>query len=232
MSFPGLNFSVHKEGFRFITIGLSLSFVFLFINAFIAWTFIILSAFCAFFFRNPKRGVPSDPNLIVSPSDGTVVAVNFEEPAPELGIGEEKRYKVSVFLSIFNVHLNRIPVSGKIKNIIYQPGSFLNASLDKASVFNEKNTVVMELEADPEKTIAFSQIAGLIARRIVCDVHEGQEVNKGEIFGLIRFGSRCDIWLPVNSVPQVFVGQTMIGGESVLADLSSIQQFPREGTII
>lgn len=232
MSLVGVNFSIHKEGIKFIAIGALASFIFMLFSSVLAWIGIILTLFCAFFFRNPKRAIPMDSNLIVSPADGTVTGINYEVPAPELGLGDEKRYRVSVFLSVLNVHINRLPISGKIKKIIYQPGSFLNASLDKASVFNEKNTIVIEANGDPDNLMAFNQIAGLIARRIVCEVHEGQSVNKGEIFGLIRFGSRCDIWLPVGAVPQVFKGQTMIGGESIISDMSIKEGKLREGTII
>ena len=168
----------------------------------------------------------------MSPADGKIVGINLETPAPELGLGSEERYRISICLSILNVHVNRIPVSGKVKNIIYQPGSFLNASLDKASVFNEKNTVIVEVNDQPENLMAFSQIAGVIARRIVCEIHEGQQVNKGEIFGLIRFGSRCDVWLPVGSIPQISMGQTMISGETILTDLSIKKGSLKESTII
>jgi phosphatidylserine decarboxylase len=184
------------------------------------------------FFRNPKRAIPSDPALIVSPADGAVCSIALEVPPPELNISGEKRYRVSIFLSIFDVHINRLPVSGKVLNIIYSPGSFLNASLEKSSIFNEKNTIVIEMDNENKDKIAFSQIAGMIARRIVCDIHEGQEVSKGEIFGLIRFGSRCDIWLPPNCSPQVIVGQTMVSGETVIADLSAVNSSPRDGRIL
>ena len=204
----------------------------MFFSSNITWVCIILTLFCAFFFRNPKRVIPSGDELVVSPADGKVVGINFETPGAELGLGEEKRYRISIFLSITNVHINRIPVGGKIKNIIYQPGSFLNASLDKASVFNEKNTLVIEVNEQPENLMAFSQIAGVIARRIVCEAHEGQQVSKGEIFGLIRFGSRCDIWLPLGAIPQVVVGQTAIAGETVLADLAINEGTLREGVVI
>lgn len=232
MSFVGVNFSIHKEGFRFIAIGALATIVFSCFSSTLAWVLFILTLFCAFFFRNPKRTVPNDRNLIVAPADGTVVAVSLETPPAELGLGEEQRYRVSIFLSIFNVHINRLPVAGKVKNVIYQPGSFLNAALDKASVFNEKNTIVMEMNGEPDNLVAFSQIAGLIARRIVCEVHEGQTVNKGEIFGLIRFGSRSDVWLPVGSIPQVCVGQTMTGGETVLSDVSLKEVSLRESSVI
>lgn len=232
MNFNGVDFSVHKEGFRFIAIGAILSLLFMFFSSNITWICIILTVFCAFFFRNPKRAIPSGDELIVSPADGKIVAINLETPGSELGLGEEQRYKISIFLSITNVHINRIPANGKIKDVIYQPGSFLNASLDKASVFNEKNTLVMEVNNQPENLMAFSQIAGVIARRIVCEVHEGQQVTKGEIFGMIRFGSRCDIWLPIGAIPQVFVGQTAIAGETILTDLGVKSGIQREGIII
>ncbi len=232
MNFVGVNVSIHKEGYRFIAIGIVASLIFMLFSSLLTWIAIILTVFCVFFFRNPKRIVPNDQNLITSPADGTVVAINYDIPPQELNLGEEKRYKVSIFLSIFNVHINRLPASGKIKNIIYQPGSFLNASLDKASVFNERNTLILEVNNNPEKLMAFNQIAGFVARRIVCDVHEGQEVKKGDIFGLIRFGSRCDIWLPLGAVPEVIVGQTMIAGAIVISDLSKENSALREGTSI
>lgn len=232
MNFSSINFSVHKDGYRFIGAGLIVSLIFMLFSCTLAWIGFILTAFCVFFFRNPKRVVPADQNLITSPADGTVVAINYDVPPKEFGLGDEKRYKVSIFLSLFNVHTNRIPVSGKIKSVIYQPGSFLNAALDKASVFNEKNTLVVEVNDDPENLLAFNQIAGVIARRIVCDAHEGQEVKKGDIFGLIRFGSRSDIWLPIGAVPEVIVGQTMIAGETVISDLSKVDVSLREGTAI
>ena len=232
MTFCGTDFSVHKEGFKFIAIGIALTLIFMLFSTHLTWIGIILTTFCAFFFRNPKRSVPLGDNFIVSPADGKVVAINFESPSTELNIGEEKRYRVSIFLSILNVHINRIPITGKIRNIIYQPGSFLNASLDKASVFNEKNTLIIEVNNQRENLMAFSQIAGVIARRIVCDAHEGQQVKKGEIFGLIRFGSRCDIWLPIGAIPQVTLGQNTIAGETVLSDLNSKEVTLREGEIV
>ncbi|MDR1391243.1 MAG: phosphatidylserine decarboxylase [Holosporales bacterium] len=232
MSLVGINFSVHKEGYRFIAIGGLVSFIFTFFSSFLACICVVLTLFCAFFFRNPKRVIPMNPDLIVSPADGVVTGIAHEIPPQELELEGEKRYRVTIFLSIFNVHMNRLPVSGKIKKVVYQPGSFLNAALEKSSIFNEKNTIVAELEGDSKSLVAFCQIAGMIARRIVCDVHEGQEIKKGEVFGLIRFGSRCDVWLPVGTIPQVIVGQTMIGGETVLTDVSIKKGTLREGTMI
>ncbi|MDR0942875.1 MAG: phosphatidylserine decarboxylase [Holosporales bacterium] len=232
MSFSGVNFTIHKEGFLFVGIGAVLSLIFATFSSVLAFIGIILTCFCAFFFRNPKRAVPLEQNLIVSPADGVVCGVNLETPPAEIGLGEEQRYKISIFLSIFDVHINRLPVSGKVRSITYYPGSFLNAALDKASVFNERNTVIVEMNGDSENVMAFTQIAGMVARRIVCNIHEGQEVNKGETFGLIRFGSRCDVWLPVGGIPLVFNGQKMVGGESVLCDVSIKKGSPREGVVI
>jgi phosphatidylserine decarboxylase len=232
MNCPGFNFTIHKDGYRFIGIGVAATMVFALISSALAWSCLVLTLFCVAFFRNPRRAVPSGDSLIVSPSDGTVCSVSLEVPPSELGLGEEKRYRISVFLSVFDVHVNRLPASGKVKNIVYSPGSFLSASLDKSSVFNEKNTVIMEMNDESRSVIAFSQIAGMIARRIVCDVHEGQDVNKGEIFGLIRFGSRCDIWLPPKTSPQVFAGQTMIAGETVITDISATDVPARDGSIL
>ncbi|MDR3224073.1 MAG: phosphatidylserine decarboxylase [Holosporales bacterium] len=232
MSLVGFNFAVHREGFLFVGIGACLTLVCTAFSASMAMFFAVLSIFCAFFFRNPKRSVPIGKDLIVSPADGTVCGIVLDTPPVELGLGEEKRYRISVFLSIFNVHINRLPVSGRVKNVIYRPGSFINAAIEKASIFNEKNTIIIEIDGDKDNVIAFSQIAGMIARRIVCDAHEGQTVNKGEIFGLIRFGSRCDIWLPVGTAPLVANGQTMIAGETVLADMSVKEGSPRESVVI
>lgn len=232
MALLGLNFSIHKEGLKFIGALAAIAFICAFFSTVCFWIFFVLTLFCAFFFRNPKRTVPAIESAVVSPADGTVCSVVLDTPAEELGIGTEPRYRVSVFLSLFNVHINRVPISGKIKNVIYHPGAFLNAALDKSSVFNERNTLIVEANNDPENLIAFTQIAGMIARRIVCDVHEGESLKKGEIFGLIRFGSRCDVWLPVGVAPKVCKGQTAIGGETILADLLDENSAPLEGETI
>lgn len=232
MSLLGVNFSVHNDGLKFIGILAGIAIVCMTFSMTIGWIFMFLTLFCIFFFRNPKRIIDNNPNLIVSPCDGTVCAINFEVPNQDLELGDEQRYRVSIFLSLFNIHVNRVPFSGTIKNIFYHPGSFLNASLDKASVFNEKNTIVISMNNNPEQNMAFTQIAGMLARRIVCDVHEGQEIKKGDVFGLIRFGSRCDVWLPVGVVPSVIKGQTMIAGESVIADLSSARKELATGEIV
>jgi phosphatidylserine decarboxylase len=229
MNFPGLNCAIHKDGLKFVAITAATSFVLMTFCDLLGWIGMALTVFCAFFFRNPKRMICLNDNQIVSPADGTVCAINFEVPCQDLGLGDKQRFRVSIFLSLFDVHVNRAPCAGTIRNILYHPGSFLNASFDKASVFNERNTVVLALKNDSEKIMAFTQIAGMIARRIVCDVHEGQSIKKGEVFGLIRFGSRCDVWLPIGAVPSVIKGQKMVAGESVIADLSITNQEIPEG---
>lgn len=215
-----MTLSIHREGYKFIGIGLCVSFTFLLFCQVLFWISLLITIGIALFFRNPRRAVPKDDDLIVSTADGTVCNIIYDEPPEELGLGKEKRYRVSIFLSLFNVHVNRSPMSGKIKKVIYIPGQFIDASVDKSSLCNERNTVVLKINNDENNLMAFTQIAGKIARRIVCDVHDSQEIKKGEVFGLIRFGSRNDVWLPVGAVPQVYVGQTVIAGETILSDLS------------
>ncbi|MDR1488316.1 MAG: phosphatidylserine decarboxylase [Holosporales bacterium] len=232
MSISMTNFSIHNDGVKFVVALAATSLVFMTFSSTLGWIFVFLTIFCAFFFRNPKRAVIDDENLIVSPADGTVSTVCIEVPPSDIGLGDEPRYRVSIFLSIFNVHVNRIPFAGTIKSIFYNSGSFLNASLDKSSLFNEKNVMVLSLKTDPDKMMAFTQTAGMLARRIVCDVHEGEEVKKGDIFGIIRFGSRCDVWLPIGVLPKVIKGQTMIAGESVIADIASTKTELPTGKVI
>jgi phosphatidylserine decarboxylase len=212
---------IHKEGYIFIAIACALTFVFASINHNFGWLGLILTLFCAYFFRNPQRVTPVGDGLVVSPGDGMVVAIGRATPPSELNL-DETVLKISIFLSVFDVHVNRVPVSGKILGLYYHPGKFLNASLDKASVHNERQSVV--LETGNGVKIAFIQIAGLIARRIVCDLEEGMDVLAGQRYGIIRFGSRVDLYLPLDTNPLVAVGQTVIGGETILADLSTAQQ--------
>jgi phosphatidylserine decarboxylase len=210
---------LHKEGYIFVIIFLVVTILLFTFSNTLGFIGVILSLWCAFFFRDPARIVPVGDNLIVSPADGMVQKIAEAAPPKSLGMGDKPRTRVSIFLNVFNVHVNRVPASGVIKKLHYFPGKFFNASLDKASEFNERQEVLMETKNGKE--IAFSQIAGLIARRIVCDLENGQKVKSGERFGIIRFGSRMDVYLPEGTKPLVTVGQTMIGGESIIADLSS-----------
>ena len=184
----------------------------------LGWIGVILTAWCTYFFRDPDRVTPTRDGLVISPADGVVQLIDSAVPPPELDMGNSERPRVCVFMNVFNVHVNRVPMDGKISKISYRPGRFFNASLDKASEFNERMSIRMT--TTDKHDIAFIQIAGLVARRIKCDIIEGQDVSAGERFGLIRFGSRVDVYLPEGATPLVSVGQTAIAAETVLADVS------------
>lgn len=210
--------AIHKEGFIFIIIFLIVTLLLSWFSQTLGILGLIASVWCVYFFRDPERVVPLSDSLIISPADGVIQKIEEVLPPSNLDMGEEKRVRVSIFLNVFNVHVNRVPVSGKVKKLYYHPGKFFNASLDKASIHNERQEVLMVMDNGQE--VAFSQIAGLIARRIVCDLKEGDEIKSGERFGIIRFGSRMDVYLPKGMQPLVSLGQTVIGGESVIADFS------------
>lgn len=210
--------NIHKEGLIFIIIFLAVTLLLSWFSQTLGILGLIASIWCFYFFRDPERVVPVADNIIVSPADGVVQKIEEVAPPINLDMGDVPRTRVSIFLNVFNVHVNRVPATGTIKKLYYHPGKFFNASLDKASEFNERQEVLMVMDNGEE--VAFSQIAGLIARRIVCDLKEGQHVKAGERFGIIRFGSRMDVYLPKGVAPLVSVGQTMIGGETVIADFS------------
>ncbi|MBS1050656.1 phosphatidylserine decarboxylase [Gluconobacter japonicus] len=178
---------------------------------------IAFSAFCLYFFRDPKRTPPPGANLVLASADGRVTGVSLVSPPPALEMGSTPVWRVSTFLSVLDVHINRMPAAGQVTKIAYHAGKFLNASLDKASEHNERNEIRLTLSDG--RNIGVVQIAGLIARRILCFVEEGDHLEAGERFGLIRFGSRTDVYLPPGVEPIVVEGQTMIGGETVLAKL-------------
>lgn len=177
----------------------------------------IFSGFCLYFFRDPKRFPPQSQNAIVAPADGRIVSVEKIVPPKELEIGDTPRWRVGIFLSVLNVHINRIPLSGRILKIAYHEGQFLNASFDKASEKNERNA--LSIECHDGRTYGVVQIAGFIARRIICHKHEKENVRTGERFGLICFGSRTDLYLPDGCEPVVQKGQIMIGGETIISHL-------------
>ncbi len=208
----------HPAGRPFIAGGLLVLVIGVFVTHWLAWIGLAFTLFCLFFFRDPARVAPARPGAIVSPADGRVVTVAPAIPPAELGLGSEARMKVSIFLSVLNVHVNRVPATGTVTRIAYRHGAFVNASLDKASDANERNAIALRLPDGRE--IAIVQIAGLIARRIVCTLREGDAVMGGERLGIIRFGSRTDLYLPDGVRPLVSVGQTMIGGETVIAELT------------
>ena len=207
---------VHREGYPFIAIGVVVMLLsFHWLGSLPGWVFLILTGWIVLFFRDPKRVTPLREGLVVSPADGTVSAVGPAVPPLELGFGTSACPRISIFMSVFNCHVNRAPVGGKIITIAYKPGIFLNADLDKASEDNERNGIVIE---SPAGRFAMVQIAGLIARRIVCFRRVGDQIAPGERVGLIRFGSRVDVYLPAGGVPLVAIGQTMVAGETILAD--------------
>jgi phosphatidylserine decarboxylase len=208
---------IHPEGYPFVG-GFALASLLLFwLAAPLGWIGVIATAWCAYFFRDPRRTTPVREGLIVSPADGRISQVAIAPPPAELEMGVAPRIRISIFMSVFDVHVNRTPVTGMIERIAYRPGKFINAELDKASEDNERNGFVIRT---PAGRIGMVQIAGLIARRIVCFVREGQTVNAGDRVGLIRFGSRVDVYLPEGVRPLVAEGQTALAGETVLADLA------------
>ena len=209
----------HRAGHPFIAGGMAVMAAGLFIGHGVLWAGLIFTLFCLYFFRDPDRVPPTRPGLIVAAADGRVVSVQLAVPPPELQLGDAPRWRVATFLSVLNVHVNRTPASGTITAIAYRAGAFLNASLDKASDANERNALAIRLPDGQD--LAVVQIAGLIARRILCDVRAGDAVAGGERFGIIRFGSRTDIYLPHGVLPLVELGQTMIGGETVVASFSA-----------
>lgn len=219
---------IHPEGWRFVGIFALISICIAAFSQFGGWIGAILTVWCFYFFRNPKRLTPVREGLVISPADGKVVMIKEMVPPAEFELGSEPYTRISVFLNVFDVHINRIPMNGTIKKVIYHPGRFFNASLDKASEHNERNSVVLNTSFGD---IAFVQIAGLIARRIRCDVITGDDVIAGSQYGLIRFGSRMDIFIPRTINPLVCVGQRMIAGETVLADFKS-DELPRQGHIV
>ncbi|MDB5370865.1 MAG: phosphatidylserine decarboxylase [Roseomonas sp.] len=194
------------------------------IGTWLFWLAAAFTLFCLYFFRDPERVTPARPGLFVAPADGRVVMVGPAVPPEELGLGPNPRWRVAIFLSVVDVHVNRSPCDGVVTRVAYRPGKFFNASLDKASVDNERNALAMRLPGGQE--IAVVQIAGLIARRILCDVREGDSLAAGQRFGIIRFGSRTDLYLPEGVRPLVAVHQLMVGGETVIAEMASAPQQP------
>lgn len=209
---------IHKDGYKFVA---AFAIGALLLSNFsepLGWIGGVLTLWCIYFFRDPERFPPENDTLIVSPADGRVSMIETVASPKELDLNGEERVRISVFLSVFDVHINRSPIAGRIAKMVYVPGKFLNAELDKASEENERQCLT--IEGSSGARVGCVQIAGLVARRIVTFVSEGATLSLGERFGLIRFGSRTDIYLPPGCKPLVRVGQRAIGGETVLADLS------------
>jgi phosphatidylserine decarboxylase len=212
---------IHRAGWPFIAIFAAIAVGMAWVWPPLGWIGAILTLWCICFFRDPPRVTPLRDGLIISPADGVVQLIDRAAPPPELDMGEEPRNRVCVFMNVFNVHVNRVPIDGTIAATHYRPGKFFNASLDKASEFNERQS--LRLTTVEGRDIAFVQIAGLVARRIRCDVAAGQLVKAGERFGLIRFGSRVDVYLPDGVEPLVVLGQRTLAAETVLADLGGTE---------
>lgn len=213
---------MHPEGRKFVAIFAGITFILFLIWEPLGWIGVGLTVWCYYFFRDPPRVTPTREGLMVSPADGVVSLLEPAVPPTELGLGDKPMTRVSVFMSVFNCHVNRLPCAGRISKVAYRPGKFLNASLDKASSDNERNGLAVTLPDGRQYGVV--QIAGLVARRILCWSKEGQSLMTGERFGLIRFGSRLDIYLPEGVNPLVCIGQNMVAGETVIADLESTEQ--------
>ena len=205
---------IHTEGYKFIVIAVFITIIFLIINNFLGLIGILLTVWVYYFFRDPERTIIGDDSYLVSPADGEVIKVEEVDGPKELGLENKKFKKISIFMNVFDCHVNRTPCSGIVEDILYKPGKFLNASLDKASDDNERN--YYKIKDKHGNDIIVVQIAGLVARRIVCETNKNQELNQGDRIGMIRFGSRADVYYE-NYEPLVKVGQTAISGETLLA---------------
>ena len=217
---------LHPDGFKFVAAGAIATLLLFLLWAPAGWLAAIATLWIGYFFRDPWRVTPTRPGLLISPADGIVVSIVPAIPPPEIAMGDAAVARIGVFLNIFDVHVTRAPIGGRVAALRYKKGRFVNASLDEASEHNERMAIRIAPPEGPE--VAFVQIAGLLARRIVCDLREGQQVATGQRMGMIRFGSRVDVYCPPPYVPMVVVGQRMVGGETVLADRLA-QEPPRQG---
>jgi phosphatidylserine decarboxylase len=210
---------VHRDGWKFVTLFLLVTVICFFLWQPLGWFGLALTLWCGYFFRDPPRVCPVGPGWVLSPADGIVSAVQHAIPPSELGLAQVPLARISIFMNVFNVHVNRSPADGEVAHLAYRPGRFFSASLDKASELNERQGMRLATTAGP--ALGVVQIAGLVARRIRSDVKIGDRLRAGERYGLIRFGSRLDVYLPPGVAPLVAVGQTMVAGETVLANLAS-----------
>ncbi len=211
---------IHREGYPFVLAAAAVTLL-LFVVGLdpLAWAAVVVTLWCAYFFRDPERVTPTREGLVISPADGRVSAISQVLPPPELDLPHETHTRISVFMNVFDVHVNRAPLAARITKLTYVPGAFVNAELDKASEDNERQALT--LERDDGSRIGVVQIAGLVARRIVKFVDEDERLTAGQRFGLIRFGSRVDVYLPKAVAPLVCVGQRAVAGETVLADFTA-----------
>jgi phosphatidylserine decarboxylase len=214
---------IHREGYPFIAAFAVVTVLIGLLWEPLFFVGLVLTVWCTYFFRDPQRVTPLDDTFVVSPADGRVSSVAPHVPPRELGLGSAEMMRVSIFMDVFSCHVNRSPIRGLVTKVEHRPGKFLNAELDKASTENERNGLLIE---GPHGTVACVQIAGLVARRIVCWVDEGSAISVGERIGLIRFGSRLDVYLPAGAVPRVAVGQTATAGETVIAEFNPALTAP------
>lgn len=208
---------IHPDGWPFIAVAVALNGLLFVLAGWFGWLLMPVTLWCIAFFRDPERSAPQGDGLVVSPADGVMLPVVEAVPPAELGMSGEARPRLSIFMNVFNVHVNRVPADGTVSALAYRPGKFFNASFDKASEHNERMAMCLRLSNGQE--LAVAQIAGLVARRIRCDLRQGEQVRKGARFGIIRFGSRLDVYLPAGAVIRVAKGQTVRAGETVLATL-------------
>ena len=210
---------IHRDGWRFVALfAVAAALLFLLWEP-LGWLGVILTAWCAFFFRDPVRVTPNRPGLIISPADGMVQMIQPAIPPAEVGMDQRPLTRISIFMNVFDVHVNRIPIDSEIVALAYRPGKFVNAALDKASEHNERQSI--HLRTANGLDVCMVQIAGLVARRIKCELSASRKMRAGERFGLIRFGSRVDVYLPDGVAPMVCLGQRAVAGETVLADTTS-----------
>jgi phosphatidylserine decarboxylase len=207
---------LHPGGWPYIAIAIALNALLFWFAGWWGLLLVPVSVWCIAFFRDPDRVVPQGDGLIVSPADGVLLPIVQAVPPVELGMGDALRTRLSIFMNVFNVHVNRVPADGTVTALSYRPGKFINASFDKASEDNERMSVRLHMANGME--LAFVQIAGLVARRIRCDLRQDQQVHRGERFGIIRFGSRLDVYLPTDTAVKVVKGQKIVAGETVLAE--------------
>ena len=217
---------LHPDGFKFVAAGVLATLLLFLLWAPAGWAAAIATLWMVYFFRDPWRVTPIRPGLLISPADGIVVSIAAATPPPELAMGDMAIVRIGIFLNIFDVHVTRAPVGGRVAAMRYTKGRFVNASLDKASEHNERLAIRIAPPEGPD--VAFVLVAGLVARRIVCNLYDGQQVATGQRVGIIRFGSRVDIYCPPPYVPMVVAGQRMVGGETVIADRFA-EESPRQG---
>ncbi len=217
---------IHRDGWRFIAIFAAVTLILFWVAAPLGWLGVVATLWCVYFFRDPWRVSPQRDGLVLAPADGLIIMVDEAPPPPELELGPEKRRRIAIFMSVLDVHVNRTPMAGHVVRLAYTSGKFFNASLDKASLDNERMATKLST-ADGD--IGVVQIAGLVARRIVCNLREGEDVIAGQRMGLIRFGSRAEVYLPLGWSVLAVAGQRALGGETVLADARGSEP-PRRGT--